>query len=278
MNRLQRAAFKLGLPPLHRVTPRRAQLYCVGAAKSGTNSIAGVFEDRMRALHEPESDRLMSILFGHFAGAVDRDELTRFLRERDRRLWLEVDSSQLNYFVLDLLLDEFPDAKFLLTIRDCYSWLDSMINQSLTRPTPPAWRRLRDVRFRPGDFRHSAEEKVLAERGLYTLDGYLSYWAAHNATVLRRVPREKLLVVRTDRISQSVRHIADFAGVPLAKLNLRKAHSFKNEEFRGVVSMIAPRFLEEKVSMHCREIMQAYFPDIRSALDVAASHKTVHVC
>jgi len=33
--------------------------------------------------------------------------------------------------LLDFLLHEFPDARFLLTIRDCYSWLIPMFNQSL---------------------------------------------------------------------------------------------------------------------------------------------------
>jgi len=33
---------------------------------------------------------------------------------------------------VDVLAEEFPDAKFIFVIRDCWSWLDSLLNMVLT--------------------------------------------------------------------------------------------------------------------------------------------------
>lgn len=89
-----------------------------------------------------------------------------------------------------------------------------------------AWRQLRDYRFRPATHFHPAEEIALQEHGLYSLDGYLSYWALHNATVLRKVPSERLLVARTDEIKKRVLDICKFANIPEASANRERSHSF----------------------------------------------------
>ena len=70
-------------------------------------------------------------------GSLQNSDLTAYIKKRDRSRYLEVDSSQVNAFLLDILLQEFSEARFILTIRDCYSWLDSIINHSLLRPTSP---------------------------------------------------------------------------------------------------------------------------------------------
>src|SRR4051794_31876170 len=87
--------------------PRRFHAYCVGMAKSGTHSIAGLFAKNYRTAHEPEDGLLVDALLAASRKAVDAAGLARLLRARDRRLRLEMDSSALNYFFLDLLLDEF---------------------------------------------------------------------------------------------------------------------------------------------------------------------------
>lgn len=210
----------------------------------------------------------MAAIFDFMDGRINREQLTRFVRNRDQRLRPEVDSSQLNYFLLDILLAEFADAKFILTIRDCYSWLDSFINHQLARKSGPLWDRLRDVRFRPAQFQHSEEERVLKEHGLYTLDGYLSDWADHNGNVLQEIPSDKLLVIRTNEITKSTREIAAFAGVALSKISPEKSHSFKAAAKYNMLSKIPPDFLEEKVNVHCRKLMDQFFPAVKAAHDV----------
>jgi hypothetical protein len=173
---------------------------------------------------------------------------------------LELDSSQLNYFLLDSLVSEFPNAKFILTIRDCYSWLDSCINHQLSRNCYPNWQRLRDFRF-DSNSEYKEEERILAQHGLYTLDGYLSYWAEHNREVLTTVPKEKLLVVRTHEIPQEIEKIADFLSISLDKLNLSKAHSFKAKNHFNILSEIDKQFIDNKVNLHCKSLMDEFFPE-----------------
>jgi hypothetical protein len=155
----------------------------------------------------------VDVILGCLAGRIDDEELRRFVIERDRRLRLDVDSSFLNIYLLDQLVELFPDAKFILTIRNPYAWLDSMVNQQLSRKRSPKWSQLRDSVFRPDLFTHSNEELALKEEGLYTLDGYLSGWTRHNRKVIDTVPKERLLIVRTDMISESIDDFAAFAGV-----------------------------------------------------------------
>ncbi len=126
-----------------------------------------------------------------------------------------MDSSYLNYHLLDILVSEFSDAKFILTIRDCYSWIESYFAQHmLALETQNNWFRhhwidLMDLRYGSRE-KYAKEEAILAEKGLPTLDSYFSYWREHNSKVLATVPEERLLVVKTQEIEQSIRRIEKF--------------------------------------------------------------------
>lgn len=181
----------------------------------------------------------------------------------DKQLQLELSSSQLNYFILDILVSEFTQANFILTIRDCYSWLDSFINHQLSRNCSPEWKKLRDIRFKSGQFQYVQQKRPLEERGLYTLDGYFSYWAEHNRKVLTTVPKERLLVVRTHEIAKAIEQIADFVDVPTNTLNAEKSHSFKTHNKFNILSEIDKDFLEQKVYQHCKVLMDKIFPDFK---------------
>jgi hypothetical protein len=178
-----------------------------------------------------------------------------------------MDSSQLNYFFSTHLARLFPQAKFVLTIRDCYTWLDSFINHQLSRPASRDWVAMRDLRFLRGDAVHSAEEKILAEHRLYTLDGYLSYWAEHNRNVLDLIPRGRLLVVRTDRLAQSIGTLAQFLDVESGTLDRQNSHTFKAAQKFGFLHKLDDEYLDAKVAQHCRDLMRAYFPEIASVRD-----------
>ncbi|PSO95277.1 MAG: hypothetical protein BRC48_08845 [Cyanobacteria bacterium QS_9_48_30] len=256
--KLARELLKRQLRPI--LKPRRFQAYCLGTAKSGTHSIAEIFNPNYRALHEPESEELIAKVLAAQNSQQSKSALLEYVKRRDRNMRLELDSSQLNYFLLDSLVSDFPNAKFILTIRDCYSWLDSFINHQLSRTCSPNWQRLRDFRF-DSNSEYKEEERILAQHGLYTLDGYLSYWAEHNREVLTTVPKEKLLVVRTHEIPQEIEKIADFLSISLDKLNLSKAHSFKAKNHFNILSEIDKQFIDNKVNLHCKSLMDEFFPE-----------------
>lgn len=256
-----RKFLKMQLLPVLR--PRRFHAYCVGTAKSGTHSIAELFRTNYRADHEPEAEKLIGTFLDASSSPKKEEILLKYVSTRDKKLCLELDSSQLNYFLIDILIKEFADAKFILTMRDCYSWLDSFINHQLARPCSPNWVRMRDFRFKHGRFEYAREEQFLAQHGLYTIDGYLSYWAEHNREVLAKVPKSRLLVVRTQEISTEIERIADFVGVPAETLNHEKSHSFKAKEHFNILSSIDRHFLDKKINTYCKSLMDEFFSDFK---------------
>jgi hypothetical protein len=246
---------------------RKCRLYCVGAAKTGTHSIDTMFDESVKSQHEADDEAVIGKILQIAAGKVSAEDLTSFIRQRDKRICLDVDSSQLNFFLMDQLLEEFPQALFLLTIRDCYSWLNSFIDDSLRRQPSSNWIKLRDYRFRSDSYAHPPEEQALKDKGLYTLDGYLSYWAIHNHRVLTKVPEDRLMIVRTDEITDKAYEIADFAGLSRDCVLPQRSHAFKNPERFRVLNEIPREYLESKVSEHCGPMMARFFPEIRSIAD-----------
>lgn len=242
---------------------RRFHAYCIGTPKSGTHSIARMFDKRHRAAHEPIYEPVIRMILAAASGSVSDDQLVEFIRSRDRSLQLEMESSHLLIYFLDLLLAEFAEAKFILTIRDCYSWLDSQINNQLAYIEAGHWKDFGEFKYESETRRHPKEEQVLARFGVYTLDGYLSAWASHNQQALAIVPADKLLVVRTGEISRDLKTIAAFVGVPANQLSALGAHSFKTEKKYGLMAQLDEQYLDDRVNAHCRTLMDAHFPKLK---------------
>jgi len=264
VNRLKRL-IKSGLRSVLR--PRRFHAYCVGAPKTGTHSLAEVFGKHFRTAHEPKYRRLIDQIVAFRGGAVKEKEFDRYLKERDERLQLEMESSHLIYFYIERLVKLFPKAKFILTVRDVRSWLESWINYELAQPGrigshESEWLPIRDLRFKT-EHSHPPEEKVLAEHGLYTLDGYLSNWADHNRAILAAVPEERLLVVRTNEIAKELGRIADFLGIRANQLDPGRSHSYRNEKKFDVLSKIDKGYLQRKLDVHCGELTRRFFNESR---------------
>lgn len=241
---------------------RRFHCYSIGTGKTGTHSIAGIFAKNFRSAHEPECEQLISTILRLGARARSGSDVRHFLRARDERLQLDLESDGALYWFLDELLEEFPRSKFILTIRDCYSWLESVFNHNLAYRPEGFWRDFDDFTFSSWKFQHVAQEKVLQDHGLRTLRHYLNHWTTHNRTVIDKTPRERLLVVRTDRIRESAEEIADFLGIPSTALDLTKSNLFRNPRNFNLLASMEPSFVEDSVNECCGELMCEYFPEI----------------
>lgn len=240
---------------------RRVHLYGVGTPKSGTHSIAAMFNGTLRAAHEPERRLLNDLAIRMAQGKTGPDEAAKILRRRDRRLWLEVDSSAANVHVLEILVKEFPESRYVMTLRDVYSWLDSAMNHRIARKGP-RWV-LYDDFFAPPRV-YPREERVLEEHGLAPLDFYLSRWVDRNTKILETVPAERLLVVRTHEISRDAERIASFAGLKPGEVDKGKSHAYRAAEKHDLLRKLDRGYLEERVAAHCRTLMQEYFPEVAS--------------
>lgn len=240
---------------------RKLHLYCVGTGKSGTHSIAGIFNN-YRVAHDPEEHQAIRMITKMYKGQLTPSEIRMHIKKREDTLDLEVNSSVLNYFFLDELLSLFPDAKFILTIRDCYSWLDSVINHQLSYPCPEWLKDFYDIRYRPMRYEHSKEDLILFDYGLYSIDGYLACWAEHNEFVIKQVPKDRLLIIRTTDISVSLNYISDFVGVSPQTLDKKKMHLYPAKAKYHLLKKINPDFLTEKATFHCGKLMEDFFPYI----------------
>jgi len=258
------AVKKLFLGP-YRV--RRVQLYGVGIGKSGTHSIAKMFSHRVRTRHEPQAAQLIDKIINWRKGRIGEQEITDWLRTRDRALALEIDSSGLNLQILDILLREFPKALFVLAIRDCYSWVNSRMNGDISGHQSGPWFEWSRFLYGDGPFVYAPKEEALKNRNLCNLDTYFSSWATRNRRVLDQVPPERLFVVRTDQIRDRAFELADFAGLPRRVVRLHRTHEFKNSRKLGIIREIDREFLERKVEQHCRPLMTRFFPEIKSLDD-----------
>lgn len=243
------------------------RLIGIGPAKSGTHSLAAMFSGCSSSAHEADANELITLILERDQNKRQADPLRKYLIDRSLRRSLQVDSSQLNYFILSELLEMFPEARFVLTARDCYTWLDSFINDSLRRRIAPNWRRLRDVRFKPERFPHiSGHEDVLVRHNLYSLRGYLSYWEEHYARSIRLVPTERLLIVRTCDLAFRAFEIADFAGLPHTAVRLDRSHEFKTPYKRRLLRQLSSDYLDAQVTACC-PTMTRLFPEISSIHD-----------
>jgi len=248
--------------------PRRFHAFCVGGPKTGTHSLAGVFS-RYRAWHEPLTEHFMQIIVERANGDLSDPAARNQIRRLDRRMWLEFNSSWINYFLLELLLEEFPRARFVLTIRDCYSWLDSMFNELLGRPHSvfqTRFYRWYIDSLSPGS--HEDGDRVLAERGLWPLDLWLRAWNNHNVRMLHLVPRDRLLIVSTPDIRRDIPRLADFLGIPPDTLDAGRSHEYTAHAKFGLLSQIDPNYLHACVAKQCGDLMKKFFPEIQCLSDV----------
>jgi len=258
-------AFRIRRQIVGPLKTRRVRLYGVGTAKSGTHSICSMFSKNVRAGHEKQALRQIDIFFQWREGRLSDAKLTDWIHGRDTDLALEVDASWFNVLFIDFLVRQFPEARFVWTIRDCYSWLNSEFKRVLHIPSRHPLRiKMREFLHDPHNAVHAPEEAVLKENGIFTIDGYLSHWAAHNEKILAAVPEKQLLVVRTGQIGARAYEIADFAGLPRYAVHLNRTHEYRNPVKRDIIKEIDRNFLEKKVEQYCRPLMNRFFPEVKS--------------
>lgn len=192
-----------------------AVIFGVGMEKTGTHSLA-----RMLDLpHQPDAD---NAILGVLSERNKRDVASRIVPS----------VSNLHVHYLDLILSRFPDARFVLTVRDPSSWLRSSWNHRYARPETitETWTRL--DRFRKG-------------RG--DVAGCLRYWEWHNRTVWDTVPRDRLLVITTDTLNLSAETLVRFAGRAVTRGVREYAGTYADDP----LSNLPPDWLDAQVRLCC---------------------------
>jgi hypothetical protein len=242
---------------------RRFRAYNVGLAKTGTTSVWGICS-QYRAAHEFMFRETTEAISDYRTGVITKETFVEFLRQRDRAGNLEMDSSSFNFAYLDILRDEFPDARFIATVRDCYSWLDSLLNMFLSLNTKvQGWM----YEFGRRSFGVPIEERMITSRENLLLalpeilDGLLGYWSRGHNFILENAPPERSLIIRTEEISRSAEMIAEFLGVPVESMTPEHSHLYKAQGKFNLLSDFDIELLEDGVEQHCSMLMKEHFPD-----------------
>ena len=254
------------------MTPRGAPVattkaFCVGQAKSGTASLYGLLRRHHRAAHEPERERTLDLILREARGELDQHSIRDELEQRDQRLSLDYDIAWANQFLLDHLLTVFPDATFIVLIRDPYTWLQSMVGHLISRQIPPDVRAFLDWWFKPAQYPHSSHDRVLETHGVYSIEAYARAWNRHVKHCTQVIPPTRRLILKTHAIKRSHRQIADFLKIPEESLDAGSGHLNRSTWKERLDSLVDRAYLEEVVGSVCGDTLTLYFPEVAGIPD-----------
>jgi len=154
----------------------------------------------------------------------------------------------------DLIPEVFPESKFIITIRDCMSWLDSIIDQHINHRQGGQVRRLEDL-FYGSRIGHQFD--ILAERRVYPLENYLDYWVNHHNRVLREAVLSRAIFVRTKKITERARALLEFAGADPAECpEDDHLHAHEAPEKHHSVDEIGRDRVRRHVERRCGDVVQ----------------------
>jgi hypothetical protein len=249
-----------------RIEKHRAfHAYCVGAARTGTQSISELFRDHYRAGHEVDSELTLEHCFDYLEGKISERAFRDFIKARDDALFLEMDSSTHNFYLVPALVEMFPDAKFLIPIREPRAWLNSYVDYGLnnrqragTSKVSP--QRQRMARFRYGELyeSYSEGEDVLKEFRMPSIEALLLYFQTHYQTLLRIIPEERRVIYDTATLGQSLPRISEFLRIPVSTLNSRRAHSHKSSGSHDVLTKLPASWLEARIEARCGDLIKEF--------------------
>jgi hypothetical protein len=237
--------------------------YCVGMPRSGTHSIAHMFQQNYAAAHEPRGYYAIYHILQRMAQRYTYTDIKNILKWRDKRLSLDLEAAHYLHHVVDVLATSFPNAKFILTVRDPLRWLESEIDRNYSTRQKLFWRHLENYRY--GRYGHSftPQDAALKEMGLYPVASYLSYWKDHNEFVLRSVAPEQLLVLETNKIQSSVDKIADFLDIESNTINTQKSHANKRSKRFKLADLVDQSYLYQQVETICADFIEAHMSTLK---------------
>ena len=213
------------------------RLYNLGIGKTGTTSISGILRN-YNAVHEHRFNEVVPKIIDWENNIITRDDFVEYIvAKEERRKFPVVDSSGFIHYYADILLEKFPDAKFILTTRDVESWFISDINNLFNHyeGLQSTWRKgLFDIRINNKYpifkelYKKSEIKNHLIETLLNTdmIKDFLRYYYDSNLKIINLIPEDKLLIINTNNISRSIKDIATFCEIPESELLIK--HSRRN--------------------------------------------------
>ncbi|WP_138118210.1 sulfotransferase [Alteromonas stellipolaris] len=251
--------------PLRRIVQKRKfHAFCLGTPKSGTHSVANILSN-FRSYHEINDTFIIAMIYLSKAGLLSDADIKRELSVRDRYNWLEMDSSHYYGQFPQQLIETFANAKYVLTIRDCISWIDSWFNHQLARDVQEknSLYDLGRTNYYDRGFEYTKYDEPLRQYGLFPLASYFQFWAEHNNNVLTSIPKEQLLIIKTKELGSASTKLASFLNIEPKELVTEKSHSFKAKEKLNILQQLDKSFVRDTATQYCESINNTIFPEAK---------------
>ena len=255
-----------------RARRRRLRLYVVGLGGSGTTSLTYIFGN-YRSAHECEPGRMVPLTnaarYGDMTPARRRWEM----RRRSLRFGLEVDSAAfLSPFVPELA-ELYPRARFVVMIRDCFSWMDTRLEKWLRSGVNLTTTDDLRAQFRWTEYgvvyavAPSPEDAPLVDRDLPPVGTLAKRWAAAVSDVLTTAPPDRTLVVRTEDIDTSIERLAQLCSVDASTL-VRGVHRNAAPRRERLLSQVSREHVLHQAEQWCAPLMEQFWgPEWRMLVD-----------
>jgi hypothetical protein len=212
-----------------------------------------MFADHYRAAHEPNVADLTATVEKVILGELRPPEIKDWLYKRDKELNLEVEASHPLGYLAPWLPEVFPEAKFVITIRDPLPWLTSRLNFHYYK-TPEVWQRYRDFIWGRHHLGYQPEEAVLEEFGLYSLDAYLIQYSEQYKILFNSLPRERTLVIKTEILNSSIEKLALFLELEPNTINQKHENIVRVDT--NVIDSLPPTFVAKRIQKNCGWIQE----------------------
>ncbi len=226
--------------------------------------MAAIFEG-FRAEHHPDAAIRLPMAEAYLKQEIGEEAAGQTLGRRDRELWLEMESSSLAGILIGPMASACPDKRFILTIRDVFSWCESWLDHNINSPPKEEspWRALDRVRLQVDALPPTRYDAPLLECGQFPLACYFQLWQQHNSNVLARVPPERLLIVKTNEIIASIPRIAGWLGIAANQLQADRGWAFATKRRNRMLARLEPGYVRDTAEQYCAGLMNQYFPEVR---------------
>jgi len=201
---------------------RRFHAYNTGLPRSGCLSIMALFSN-YRSVAEYKERESVELITAWKDGWIGESTLRDYILYRHKVGQLEMDTAGFNHFYLHILVKEFPEAKFIFTIRDCHSWVNSLLRVisrwrkhflDISQEMPDWMLNYGRILFGEYDWNWFNSYEDLLKNLDPLVEMFIKSWVELNSRILSLLPPERSLVLKTSEISCSQERLADFIGIP----------------------------------------------------------------
>lgn len=244
----------------------KPKVFCIGLPRSGTHSLANIFKSNFKSAHEPFEAQNLYRIIEFRKGLMDDDKVINFLKLRNDWLRLEVEAAHYLYILTPYIHQLFPDAKFILTVREPLSWLKSEMRMNIKMHSG-IWENYQDIKY--GSF--SDKDSLFKKNDyIYPLNSYLRYYNHHIKFIIENLPKENLLVLDTFEIVNSLENLATFVGLPSNSLLNAYIHSGKykkNNKDGNFNEIITDKEIINGIKIECLGTIDKYVPFLRNRMN-----------